>query len=56
MNLVEIEMNYRVFLDEYDFLVFVCVSSDIKKNGMVNYKVIYDEFLKELIFIYLIKR
>ena len=56
VNLAETETNHKAFLDEYDSSALMCVSSDIKKNGMVNHQVTHDEFLKELTSNYLTKR
>lgn len=54
--MVEKEYNLNVFFDEFEFLDFVCSSIELKKNGILNFKVIYEEFLKYLGFNYLIKK
>lgn len=48
VNLAESETNLKAFPDEYDSSALVCVSSDVKKNGMVNHKVTHKEFLQDL--------
>lgn len=56
MTLAESENDPKAFLDEYNSSALVSVSSEVKKNGMVNPKVTHQEFLKDLNTNYLTRR